>query len=82
MQPGKRDFTVYALDPLEARNVPPVMHGGFGSSGFAQHGVAIGLGLLSSALYDADCDVTVTGTIVSDGIQEDRLEVVFALRAV
>ena len=51
-------------------------------SGHAAHGVAIGLGLLSSALSDPECDVKVTGTIVKDGIQEDWLEVVFSLREV
>ena len=48
----------------------------------APNGVAIGLGLLSSSLRDNEHNPTVTGTIVSDGIQEDRLEVIFALREV
>jgi hypothetical protein len=82
IQPGKKDFTVYVLDPLEARHLAPAMLAGSSSSSSAQPGVAIGLGLLSSALYDGECDVTVAGTVMSDGIQEERLEVVFSLREV
>ena len=83
VQPGKRDFTIYVLDPLEARNIAPAILAGSGApSARAPHGVAMGLGLLSSALHDPECDVAVTGTIVGDGLQEDRLEVVFSLREV
>lgn len=82
IQPGKKDFTVYVLDPLEARHISPAVALSPSPSPSSQPGVAIGLGLLSSALYDGDCDVTVAGTIMSDGIQEERLEVVFALREV
>lgn len=35
---------------------------------------------MSVALNDPECDVSVTGTINNDGIQEERLEVIFALR--
>lgn len=77
IHPGKKDFTVYVLDPLEARHAAMLA-----SSGPAQAGVAIGLGLLSSALSEYDCDISVAGTIVNDGLTEDRLEVVFALREV
>ncbi|KAI0087455.1 hypothetical protein BDY19DRAFT_1058274 [Irpex rosettiformis] len=80
IQPGKKDFTVYVLDPLEVRHVSSAALFGSSSAPGSQPGVAIGLGLLSSALYDGDCDVTVAGTIMTDGIQEERLEVVFSLR--
>lgn len=82
VQPGKRDYTVYVLDPLEARNITPLAYCASSSTLPLQAGVAIGLGLLSTALGGTDCDLMVTGTVVSDSIQEDRLEVVFALREV
>ena len=37
---------------------------------------------MSVALNDPEIDVNVTGTINNDGIQEERLEVIFALREV
>ena len=76
---GKRDYSVYVLDPLEARSSVPSIPGASGSS---SHGVATGLGLMSVALNDPEIDVNVTGTINNDGIQEERLEVIFALREV
>lgn len=82
IEPGKKDFTIYVLDPLEARHVSPVLPSGSSPPPNAQPGIAIGLGLLSAALYDGECDTTVAGTILTDTIQEERLEVVFALREV
>ena len=79
VQEGKRDYSVYVLDPLEARSTVPTLPG---SSNSAPHGVATGLGLMSIALDDPECDISVTGTINTDGIQEERLEVIFALREV
>lgn len=79
VQEGKRDFTIYVLDPLEARSAIPSMPGG---SNNHPHGVATGLGLMSLALDDPECDVSVTGTINNDGIQEEKLEVILALREV
>ncbi|KIP06326.1 hypothetical protein PHLGIDRAFT_463273 [Phlebiopsis gigantea 11061_1 CR5-6] len=77
VQEGKRDFTIYVLDPLEARSAIPSIPGG---SNHHSHGVATGLGLMSLALDDPECDVSVTGTLNNDGIQEERLEVILALR--
>lgn len=79
VQQGKRDYSVYVLDPLEARSSIPNLPG---SSGSSAHGLATGLGLMSVALSDPECDFSVTGTINNDGIQEERLEVIFALREV
>ena len=76
---GKRDYSVYVLDPLEARAPVPSLPSGSRSS---THGVATGLGLMSMAMNDPECDISVTGTISTDGIQEERLEVIFALREV
>lgn len=79
VQEGKRDYSVYVLDPLEARSPVPTLPG---NSNNVPHGVATGLGLVSVALDDPECDVSVTGTISNDGIQEEKLEVIFALREV
>ncbi|EMD35248.1 hypothetical protein CERSUDRAFT_124622, partial [Gelatoporia subvermispora B] len=86
---GARDFSVYVLDPLETHphsNTSSVVtaqgHPGIrsGAPGTQPQGVAIGLGLMSWALQSPDSDITVTGTLIADGIREDALEVVFALR--
>lgn len=37
---------------------------------------------MSMAMNDPECDMSVTGTVNNDGIQEERLEVIFALREV
>lgn len=79
MHEGKRDYSVYVLDPLEARSAMPTLTG---NSNNVPHGVATGLGLMSVALDDPECDVLVTGTISNDGVQEEKLEVIFALREV
>ncbi|EKM57938.1 uncharacterized protein PHACADRAFT_116411, partial [Phanerochaete carnosa HHB-10118-sp] len=79
VQEGKRDYSVYVLDPLEACSAVPALPG---NSNNLPHGVATGLGLMSVALDDPECDVLVTGTITNDGIQEKKLEVIFALREV
>lgn len=82
---GSRDFTVYALDPLEKHSAPAAMQIS-ASSSLNNHassdlpGVAVGLGLMSWALGAEDEPVKVVGTLKS-GVQES-LEVVFALREV
>lgn len=68
-----RDFTVYVLDPLEAP--PPGA-----METHATGGVAIGLGYMSLSLQGATPDATVTGTFIGDGLREDALEVILALR--
>ncbi|TEB06421.1 hypothetical protein FA13DRAFT_1807093 [Coprinellus micaceus] len=80
---GTRDFTVYALDPLEKHSAPAAVQiSASGSqSGHASSelpGVAVGLGLMSWALSAEDEPVKVVGTLKT-GIRES-LEVVFALR--
>lgn len=82
---GSRDFTVYALDPLEKHSAPAAVQ--ISASGSQSNhassdlpGVAVGLGLMSWALSAEDEPVKVVGTLKT-GVQES-LEVVFALREV
>ncbi|THG95591.1 hypothetical protein EW026_g6095 [Hermanssonia centrifuga] len=74
---GKRDFSIYALDPLEACSA---MHLSGPSSAHSQPGVAIGLGLMSWTLADPECDIAVTGTVVNDPVRGEAFETVFAFR--
>ena len=82
---------MYAIDPLESRESPPaartfvslthqssIEQRGCSSS---TPGVAVGLGWLSDALRSAD-PPSVFGTLMSDGIRDDSLEVIFSLREV
>ena len=93
VQDNCRDFSLYVLDPLESNSAPaPVRISNANrepssskpSSSLEQpRGVAVGLGLMSWALYSDDSDpVTVVGTIVKQGTSQEALEVIFALREV
>ncbi|KAF9228288.1 hypothetical protein BS17DRAFT_331908 [Gyrodon lividus] len=79
----ERDFSLYALDPLEAQPVPsyatPHSKGTTPS-----RGVAVALGLMSWALASGDSEsIYVTGTILANPAPgSSSLEVVFALREV
>jgi hypothetical protein len=75
---GRRDYALYALDPLEAEPAPA----GAGT-GAAGPSVAVGLGLLSLARGDdGSPPPRVTGTCVRTSTGEDALELVFAIREV
>ena len=91
VQDNCRDFSLYVLDPLESNSAPaPVRISNANrepskpSLSLEQpRGVAVGLGLMSWALYSDDTDpVTVVGTIVKQGTSQEALEVIFALREV
>ena len=93
VQDNCRDFSLYVLDPLESNSAPaPVRISSANRepsssksslSSEQPRGVAVGLGLMSWALYSDDSDpVTVVGTIVKQGTSQEALEVIFALREV
>jgi hypothetical protein len=90
VQDVARDFSVYVLDPLESNSAPaPVnisnatLHAGLPATVEPSNGVAVGLGLMSWALVAGESDgVTVTGTLVKQGMGKEALEVIFALREV
>ena len=93
VQDNCRDFSLYVLDPLESNSAPAPVHisnankepsSSKPSLSLEQpRGVAVGLGLMSWALSSDDSDpVTVVGTIVKQGTNQEALEVIFALREV
>ena len=80
-----RDYSVYVLDPLESGYGTNMLINGSSASTSQSplaRGVAMGLGLMSWALSDPDCKITVNGTIMDVPSRGEMLEVVFALREV
>jgi hypothetical protein len=97
MQDSKRDYSVYALDPLETQPMAgPVSVPADALSTNPQAGlhsstavpmqqaqpVAVGLGLMSWALLADDESAAVNGTVVRMGNGQEVLQVIFALRDV
>ena len=88
MQDAKRDYSVYALDPLEIQpvagtvTIPADAQTGTALSTHQPQAVAVGLGLMSWALLADDESATVNGTVLQMGNGQDVLQVIFALRDV
>jgi len=95
MQDAKRDYSVYALDPLETQPMAgPVSVAADSTNPQAgshpltavpmqqAQPVAVGLGLMSWALLADDESATVNGTVVRMGNGQEVLQVIFALRDV
>ncbi|KAJ3473214.1 hypothetical protein NLI96_g13088 [Meripilus lineatus] len=77
---ARRDFSIYLLDPLESHSNAPLLASSHPPSPHHPQGVAIALGLLSWALRDDAPQPQVTGTVSTDGLGNESLEVIFALR--
>jgi hypothetical protein len=77
MHDASRDYSVYILDPTESQSAPGV----FTDKSKGQ-GVAVGKGLMSALLTNADLDDSVVGTLSRLPTGDNALEVVFALRGV
>ena len=88
MQDAKRDYSVYALDPLETQpmagpvSIPADAQTGTALPTQQPQAVAVGLGLMSWALLADDESATVNGTLLQMGNGQDVLQVIFALRDV
>jgi hypothetical protein len=78
LQDNTKDYSLYAIDPLESSNSIATT-----SSLATPASLAVGMGLMSAVLSGRNRDESsVNGTLVAIGTGETVLEVIFSLREV